>query len=267
MQTLSKRAIASRANGAKSRGPKTPAGKRRSSENSLRHGLLAKSVVLNNESDSVFRQFFDEHLQKLNPADGVEYAVVEEIVTAAWRLRRLWNIEATLFNQAIDRSTANTEGGRTADAFTALASTNQLQLLDRYEARCHRMYQRALNTLKQLREVPQVQPHPEPNEPILKPSEFPEGMNSETTLPNEPKSDDSPLDQKLDATPAAPPAVPDAASHTENQKPNEPKPHPTPININRLPNEPNENDAPAERGEEDDPYAGLPSFEIPRWRR
>jgi hypothetical protein len=227
MQTLSKRAIASRANGAKSQGPTSLAGKRRSSANSLRHGLLAKSIVLTYESESVFQQFFDEHLQKLNPADGVEYAVVEEIVTAAWRLRRIWNIESTLFNKAIGRSTDPNAAGRHADAFSALAGSNQLQLLDRYESRLHRMYQRSLNTLMQLRKIPESQPHPEPNEPILKPSELREGM----TMPNEPKPDDASaptLDQEARAqeapTQAIPPAAPDAPATAQNPKPNEPKP-------------------------------------------
>jgi hypothetical protein len=188
MRTLSKRAIASRANGAKSQGPTSSAGKGRSSANSTRHGLLAKSIVLTNESESVFQQFFDEHLQKLNPADGVEYAVVEEIAVAAWRLRRVWNVESTLFNKAIGRSAENSAPGRAADAFTSLGANNQLQLLDRYETRLQRMYQRALKTLEQLRKVPQVQPYPEPNEPILKRTEYREGMVI-PELPNEPNSD------------------------------------------------------------------------------
>jgi hypothetical protein len=154
MQPLSKRAIASRANGAKSQGPTSSAGKRRSSANSTRHGLLAKCVVIAEESESVFQQFFDEHLQKLNPADGVEYAVVEEIVVAAWRLRRVWNIESTLFSKAIRRSAEASAAARAADAFSALGVNNQLQLLDRYETRLQRMYQRGLKTREQLRKLP-----------------------------------------------------------------------------------------------------------------
>jgi hypothetical protein len=244
MQPLSKRALASRANGAKSHGPTSIAGKRRSSANSTRHGLLAKCVVLENESTNVFGQFFDEHLQKLNPADGLEYAAVEEMAAAAWRLRRIWKIESTLFNSAIDRSTADTEAGRTADAFSALASGNQLQLLDRYESRLHRMYQRSLKTLLDLRKVPGVQPHPEPNEPKLIPTD---------NYGPEPGGE----------TEAQEPTV----SPATNQLPNEPNPDPTPININDLPPLPNEpNDEPNDETE-DDPYANCPRFEIPRLRR
>jgi hypothetical protein len=253
MQRLSKRTIASRANGTKSQGPTSAAGKRRSSANSTRHGLLAKSVVLSNESECVFQQFFDEHLQKLNPADGVEYAVVEEIVTAAWRLRRLWNVETTLFNKAIQRSTDTTAPGRSADAFTSLGANNQLQLLDRYETRIQRMYQRALKTLEQLRKVPQVRPYPEPNEPILKPDEYREGMvipeSLNEDLPNEPN-----LDLTTNPDNDLPAPIPD---HAEVAAQLITKPVPS-----ASPNAQNTNEPPAARQNQSPRPADSPTFQL-----
>jgi hypothetical protein len=228
MRKLSKRTIASRANGARSQGPTSDAGRRRSSTNSLRHGLLAKAVVLKIESTSVFGQFFDEHLQKLNPVDGPEYAIVEEIVAAAWRLRRLWAIESTLYNQAVDRSTSNTLPGQAADAFTALGSSNQLQLLDRYESRLQRMCQRALKTLDQFRKLPKVQPHPEPNEPILKPSEV-------NARGEHPVAESAPQMQVL---------------------PNDPKPVPTPGNKSHLTDNIQPENHPAKRRRKSKPFRG-----------
>jgi hypothetical protein len=56
---------ASPANGAKSRGPKTPEGKLGSSRNSLRHGVLSKTIVLEDESSETFVELLaapqDEH--------------------------------------------------------------------------------------------------------------------------------------------------------------------------------------------------------------
>jgi hypothetical protein len=230
MQPLSKRAIASRANGAKSQGPTSSAGKRRSSANSLRHGLLAKCIVLKNESTNVFSQFFDEYVQKFNPADGVEYAAVEEMVAAAWRIRRIWDAQTAMIDKGIDRSNEPTHATRTADAFTGLATGSQIQLLDRYETRLQRIYQRALNNLLILRQIPEEDPYPEPNEPILCPSDTP------LKMPNEPTATavDQEVEQEVVAEPL-PTVDPEAI-------PNEPKPfnhnetnHPQPPNIIAFP--------------------------------
>jgi hypothetical protein len=177
---LSKRAIASRANGALSRGPKTEGGKRRSSANSLRHGLLAKCVVLRNESQETFAQHLDQHLQKLNPADDVEQGVVEEMAAAAWRLRRLWSIETTLLDKCVEKRPESGDRARIAAAFAELSSSNELHLLDRYEARLHRMYQRSLHNLLVLREF---------DSPVETSGEI-------TPLPNEPSSDQERLEQE-----------------------------------------------------------------------
>jgi hypothetical protein len=166
---LSKQVIASRKNGKVSRGPKTPEGKRRSSANSLRHGLLAKCVVLKNESQPIFSLVLDQHLEKLNPADDVEHGLVEEMVAAAWRMRRLWAIETTALNNAVDKRTESSELARLAAAFSDLARGNDLHLLDRYETRLHRMYQRSLHNLVLLRQLDS--PADEPLEMSLLPNE------------------------------------------------------------------------------------------------
>jgi hypothetical protein len=98
---LSARAAASRENGTLSKGPKTAEGKKRSSINAARHGLLAKSVVISEESREAFDNHHQKFLSKFDPTDGVEHGHVEEMVTASWLMRRLWTIENRLVEHAI----------------------------------------------------------------------------------------------------------------------------------------------------------------------
>ncbi len=146
-----RRIFSSQVNGALSRGPKTPEGKRRSSQNALRHGLLSKCLVLANESQDGFQALLDEHLSRLSPADGVELGLVEEMVAAAWRLRRIWALETRLLEDAVRTQQSDDELGRIAAAFSHLANLPQLALIHRYETRLHTIYQRSLHNLILLR--------------------------------------------------------------------------------------------------------------------
>jgi len=147
-----RRVLASRANGARSRGPVTPEGKKRSSINAIRHGLLANCIVLECEDPENFRALLQQHIDRLQPADEMEFGMIEEMVSAYWRMRRGWAIETRTIDKAmasqttgdaLDRLVAATSGSTAGDA-------NPL-LLHRYETRLHMMYQRALHNLLLLR--------------------------------------------------------------------------------------------------------------------
>jgi hypothetical protein len=144
---------ASRANGARGRGPVTEEGKSKSSQNALRHGLLAKATVLANESEDTFARLVAQHQAKLRPADDVEESAIEEMASSLWRLRRLWTIETRLFDNSIEKRPETDERDRLARAFSDLAAGNELNLLDRYENKLHRMYQRSLYKFLVLREL------------------------------------------------------------------------------------------------------------------
>jgi hypothetical protein len=142
-----RRINASRANGARSRGPITAEGQERSSANAIRHGLLAKCVVLENESGPCFDDLVAQHTERFAPVDGVEFGMIEEMVAAYWRMRRAWAIENRLMEKALRNQPPGDEAARIAAAFSELAASPELNLLHRYEARLHRMYQRALYNL------------------------------------------------------------------------------------------------------------------------
>src|ERR1039457_929129 len=145
-----KRILAARANGALSRGPKTPEGKARS-RNAVRGRRLTDSVVLGMESREAFQELFNFHVECFSPLDHVEMGMIEEMASAYWRLRRNWAIENYLLESAAAAQPEGPELPRIAAAFSELSAGPQLANLRRYETRLHVMYQRALHNLLVLR--------------------------------------------------------------------------------------------------------------------
>ena len=123
-----RRIDASRANGARSRGPVTESGKQISSQNACRHGLLARCVVVEGESHEGFEETLTEHLERFQPADGVELGIVEEMVAASRRMRRAWAIESRLLSEGIDAQPPCDPTGRLTAAFNSLADSPALAL-------------------------------------------------------------------------------------------------------------------------------------------
>jgi hypothetical protein len=176
----SKRSAASRANGAKSRGPVTPEGRARSSQNAVRHGLTAQSsnlppakVVLTTESPEEFQSVLDAYLHQFSPQPGVETELVHAMVTARWRLRRTAAIDTMLLNNEMlrhrekldhDLKTFNVEDiDRVTYAFQKLAARDQsFSLLMRYEGTLNRSHDRAF---KQLQILQAARNRVQPNEP------------------------------------------------------------------------------------------------------
>ncbi len=88
---------ANRRNARRSTGPKSLEGKRRSSQNALRHGLLAAAPVIPGESRAEYEAHLDSFLLAYAPRDAVEAALVRQMASAEWRLRRLERMEAGLY--------------------------------------------------------------------------------------------------------------------------------------------------------------------------
>jgi hypothetical protein len=83
------RAEASRRNGAKSKGPKTPEGKARSAQNALKHGFRAqKDMVLQGEDAAEFAALEAALMEELAPEGALQSVLAQRVVAAAWRLAR-----------------------------------------------------------------------------------------------------------------------------------------------------------------------------------
>jgi len=96
---------ANRQNAKKSTGPKTAAGKARASRNALKHGLLAKDVVITgtdfNESRAEFDAFLADLCAELKPQGLIAETLVERIATCYWRLRRVQRFEVGAIRGAL----------------------------------------------------------------------------------------------------------------------------------------------------------------------
>jgi hypothetical protein len=152
--------LAALANSAKSTGPVTPAGRERSAQNAIRHGILAESIVLESESADHFFEVLSALQEELQPASSIESRYVETMALAEWRRLRLVCIEKEQIAIERERQEAAELSGSaevepirlTARAFRAMSDESRAQeLLNRYESRYDRQYQRAFNGLRAYR--------------------------------------------------------------------------------------------------------------------
>lgn len=82
-------ALVARENATKSTGPRTLAGKARSSRNATRHGLTSRAVVLPTvESADDWAAHRDAIVASLTPMGALEAELAERVAVLTWRLRR-----------------------------------------------------------------------------------------------------------------------------------------------------------------------------------
>ncbi len=79
---------ANRANAQSSTGPKTEAGKRRSSLNAFRHGLTGQIHIATPEGMDAFRKHCETWREALAPVGVLEIEAVQDIAEDGWRLKR-----------------------------------------------------------------------------------------------------------------------------------------------------------------------------------
>src|SRR5271169_4289539 len=149
----------------------TPEGKKISARNSTRHGLLAQTVVLEEESAARFMDLFASYLEEYNPTTPSQVSLVETMAVARWRQLRVWGAQKT----AMDRDMALQDpsvGPAPVRALAAMCGTPESsgspELLLRYEIAFDRQFTRALIRLLALQDRPsprQVQPY-HPTTPI-----------------------------------------------------------------------------------------------------
>ena len=93
---------ANAANAQLSSGPRTPEGKARSAANSRKHGLSAAEVVVRPGEQQEWADFVAAFEADLQPVGILETTLCNQIVHAAWNLRRVRILEAELSNGSTD---------------------------------------------------------------------------------------------------------------------------------------------------------------------
>jgi hypothetical protein len=88
-----KQTEASRANGARSRGPVTPEGKARAALNSTRHSLLGRAILMEGESRTRFENLVQLLNEALQPETAIDHLLVGKLAASHWRQLRIWNLE------------------------------------------------------------------------------------------------------------------------------------------------------------------------------
>lgn len=138
-RTVSVRRIeANRRNARKSTGPRTKAGKKRASRNSMKHGLCAMLSHLPTESAATFNTFVAELEEELQPRTPLQRIVFNQIANLTWRLQRLPEAQTRLFAEEMnriecDKDEAVSPADVLARRFSEAPSDNGFTLMDRYE--------------------------------------------------------------------------------------------------------------------------------------
>ena len=96
-ESIADRAAINRQNSLKSTGPRTEAGKQKSSLNALRHGLTSQIVIMPNEDLEQYRLFTGSFHEDHKPSGALETQIVQCIADDYWRLNRAKNLEGHLF--------------------------------------------------------------------------------------------------------------------------------------------------------------------------
>jgi hypothetical protein len=184
------RRAAARADGAKSRGPRTPEGKKRSCRNALKHGLLAHNVTVSDTETEILETLEQAYTERFTPRDALEFHAVEELAYYKYQMRQTWMMQAATLHVQMVRDFQELAGEwdsippleRQAMAITScLQDGPALLLLERYTRMYANLADRALNQIMKLRKerlLPDA-----PVDPLDEP---------EPKLPNEPESDASP---------------------------------------------------------------------------
>ena len=150
------RSARNRANASRSTGPKTAAGKHRSSLNALRHGLTGHTIVMPAEDLAAYHVFTQHLFDELKPVGYFEMQFAQIIVDTSWRLNRIPALESNLialgFNEHSDSIRTEHPEAHAALVITE-AMREQPRAINSISMHGERLSRQLERTLKQLQNL------------------------------------------------------------------------------------------------------------------
>src|SRR5215467_13203838 len=95
-------AAANAANALLSTGPRSEAGKAKSSRNAVKHGLTSKQLVIAAGEEEEFAELHESLYQQIAPSGALEMGLFNMLVHSAWNLTRFRTLEANLMTNGVD---------------------------------------------------------------------------------------------------------------------------------------------------------------------
>jgi hypothetical protein len=166
------RAQINRNNSRHSTGPKTEAGKQRSSLNALRHGLTGQIIVLPAEDMEAYQRHVQTFTNEYRPKGATETQLVQSLADTAWRQNRVFALETNLLtHDIIYEDFPNHESTHEMREAIAIAAaldshTRALANLSIHGQRLSRQFEKTLALLQQLQATRLVNEVPQAANPV-----------------------------------------------------------------------------------------------------
>jgi hypothetical protein len=150
---------ANQQNAKHSTGPRTAEGKKRSSQNALKHGFFSTDPLIRGEDPDKFLQHGAELYHSLAPMTPLQEDLVEQIIDITWRLKRFQRIESSILNELYDGAAEQPSNhDKEPDdvygkALAPQGCLDSLSRISRYESTLRRAYHSCLKELRTLRKA------------------------------------------------------------------------------------------------------------------
>jgi hypothetical protein len=153
------RAEINKANAQFSTGPKTEAGKQKSSLNALRHGLTGQIVVMPTEDLQAYQLHLKSFTDEYHPEGATEANLVQALADTSWRLNRVAALETNLLTLGVasQLNPFSDSPQQVQDAFSIVAAlesqSKALSNLSMHSQRLSRQFERTVAQLRDLQKA------------------------------------------------------------------------------------------------------------------